>query len=292
MKTSAFALSAAFFAPGAYSWGLVGHATVGYVAQHYLDGAAKIMTSHLLNGEPLANVASWADTFRYTKDGQFSAPLHYIDAHDDVPKKCGVKLDRDCGPEGCIVTAIANYTTRMLDDKLSKEERGDALKFIIHFLGDISQPLHTENLDVGGNTITVKWGTEGAASKTNLHSVWDRNIVETLAEGTTLAAAESLSKGIIEDLENGIYKDLKDGWTSCGSIKRGTGCPKAWAQDSNKYVCSNVLPNGADVLRDQDVSGEYYTANAPIARQQLAKGGYRLGKWLNSIAKAEQLKNH
>ncbi|KAF3910260.1 hypothetical protein ABW21_db0204868 [Orbilia brochopaga] len=290
MKTIGFALSAALFAPGAYSWGLVGHATVGYVAEHYLDGAAKILTSHLLNGARLAEVASWADSFRYTKAGAFSAPLHYIDAHDDVPHKCGVKLDRDCGPEGCIVTAIANYTSRVIDDKLSAEERSDALKFIIHFLGDITQPLHTENLDVGGNTITVTWGNNGASSKTNLHAIWDKNIVETLAGGTTITAAETFAKGIINDLEKGIYKDQKDDWNSCGSLKRGTACPKAWAQDANKFVCSNVLVNGVDAVKDHDVSGEYYKTNAPIARQQLAKGGYRLGQWLNSIAKAEQLK--
>ncbi|KAJ6259579.1 hypothetical protein Dda_5217 [Drechslerella dactyloides] len=302
MKTAVLAFSAALFAPGAYSWGLVGHATVGYVAQHYLDGAAKILTSHLLDGVPLANVASWADSFRYTDAGAFSAHLHYIDAHDQVPNKCGVKLERDCPPEGCIVTAIANYwievltgrpvtqTSRILDDKLSKEERANALKFVVHFLGDITQPLHTENLDVGGNTITVTWGGNDAASKTNLHAVWDTKIVETLAGGSTLAAADTLSKSIITDIESGIYKDQKESWTSCGSIKRGTGCPKAWAQDANQFVCTNVLVDGADAVRGQDVSGAYYEKNVPIARQQLAKGGYRLGLWLNAIAKAEQKK--
>ncbi|EPS38936.1 hypothetical protein H072_7307 [Dactylellina haptotyla CBS 200.50] len=288
MKTAVLALSASLFAQGAYSWGAMGHATVGYIAQNYLDGAGKIFTSHLLGGASLASVASWADSYRYTDAGKFSASLHYIDAHDEVPHKCSVKLDRDCGEEGCIVTAIANYTDRALNDNLTLSERTDAVKFIIHFLGDITQPLHTENLDVGGNEISVFWGN--GTAKTNLHAAWDRSIPETLAGGSDDATAAKFAKGIIADLDTGIYKDLKEDWTSCGSIKRGTGCPKAWAQDANKLVCSDVLPDGPDAVEGKDLSGDYYTKAAPIARQQLAKGGYRLGLWLNKIAKAEQLK--
>ncbi|EWC44320.1 hypothetical protein DRE_01146 [Drechslerella stenobrocha 248] len=291
MKVTAVAISAAaLFAQGAYSWGLVGHATVAYVAQNYMNGAARILTSHLLSGTPLAEIASWADTFRTTPDGRFSAVLHYIDANDKPPQKCNVKMERDCASEGCIVTAIANYTSRILDDTLDFSERSDALKFIVHFFGDISQPLHTEGLAVGGNEISVLWGNLTTGAKVNLHAAWDRQFVDTLAGGNTLAAANSLAKNIIADLDTGIYKDLKAGWTSCGSIKRGTGCPKAWAQDSNRLICSNVLANGVEEVEGKDISGDYYAANVPIVRQQLAKGGYRLGLWLNAIAKAEQLK--
>ncbi|KAF3920569.1 hypothetical protein ABW20_dc0110672 [Dactylellina cionopaga] len=288
MKTAALAFSAALFAQGAYSWGAMGHATVAFIAQNYMDGAARILTNHLLSGATLVNVSSWADSYRYTDAGAFSASLHYIDAHDDVPHKCSVNLERDCPPEGCIVSAIANYTDRALNDNLTLSERSDAIKFIVHFLGDITQPLHTENLDVGGNGISIFWGSN--TTKTNLHAAWDRNIPETLAGGSTIATAESFAKSIIADLETGIYKDLKDDWTSCGSIKRGTGCPKAWAQDANRFVCSDVLPDGPDAVAGTDLSGEYYEKAAPIVRQQLAKGGYRLGLWLNKIAKAEQLK--
>ncbi|KAF3912528.1 hypothetical protein ABW20_dc0108479 [Dactylellina cionopaga] len=279
-------LSASLFTQGAYSWGAMGHATVAYIAQNYMNGAARIFTSHLLNGATLVDVASWADSFRYTKDGRFSAGYHYIDAHDDVPHKCSIDLKRDCGPEGCIVSAIANYTARAMDEKLSTEERTDALKFIVHFLGDITQPLHTENLDVGGNEISVKWGD--ASSKTNLHAIWDKNIPETLAGGSTTACAESFAKAIIADIEAGIYKDEKAQWNSCTSIDATANCPKEWATDTNKFVCSVVMPDGVDAVEGKDLSSAYYQKVSPTVRQQLAKGGYRLGAWLNAMAKAGQ----
>ncbi|KAK6542035.1 hypothetical protein TWF694_007806 [Orbilia ellipsospora] len=286
MKTAAvLAFSASLFAQGAYSWGAMGHATVAYIASNYMNGAAKTFVSHILDGATPASVASWADTYRYTAAGRFSAGFHYIDAHDTVPHSCNIDLERDCGAEGCVVYAIANYTERVQMTNLTAIERTDALKFIIHFLGDITQPLHTENLDVGGNDITVQWG-EGSKSKTNLHAIWDRQIPETLAGGSTDAVAEKFAKAIVKDIESGIYKDQKDSWVSCDSITKGAACPKVWAADANSFVCTVVLPNGVDAVQGTDLSTEYYEKAAPIARQQLAKGGYRLGMWLNSIAAA------
>ncbi|KAF3931422.1 hypothetical protein ABW19_dt0202180 [Dactylella cylindrospora] len=290
MKSAILALSttAALFGQGAYSWGPMGHATVAYLGQHYMDGAAKIFVNHILGGTTLVNISSWADSYRYTDGGAFSSVFHYIDAEDQPPHKCNVKLERDCPPEGCIVTALANYTERALNDDLSIAERATALKFIVHFIGDIAQPLHTEHLAVGGNEIDVLWGN--ATAKTNLHAVWDRNIPETLAGGNTIQTAELFAKSIIADIDSGIYSDLTEEWTKCGSIKRGTGCPKAWAQDANRLVCTNVLVDGVDAVKGKDISGAYYERNAPVARLQIAKAGYRLAQWLNKIAKAEQLK--
>ncbi|KAF3916108.1 hypothetical protein AA313_de0200526 [Arthrobotrys entomopaga] len=286
MKTAAIlAFSASLFAQGAYSWGAMGHATVAYIASNYMNCAAKTFVSQILNGATPASVASWADKYRYTEAGRFSAGFHYIDAHDNVPQSCNVNLERDCGAEGCIVYAIANYTERVQMTNLSSAERTEALKFIIHFLGDITQPLHTENLDVGGNEIKVQWG-DGEKSNTNLHSIWDNQIPETLAGGGTDAVAEKLAKAIVKDIDSGIYKDQKKTWISCDSITKGTACPKVWAADSNSFVCTTVLPDGVDAVEGVDLSTEYYRKAAPVVRQQLAKGGYRLGSWLNSIAAA------
>lgn len=61
----------------------------------------------------LAYVATWADTYRYTSEGSFSAPYHFIDAQDKPPGTCGVDYDRDCGDEGCVISAIANYVSAL-----------------------------------------------------------------------------------------------------------------------------------------------------------------------------------
>jgi hypothetical protein len=98
----------------AAAWGTLGHETVAFIAQNFVRDDAKVFFSSILNDsstEYLAKVATWADSFRYTAAGNFSAPFHFIDAEDNPPISCGVKYARDCGAAGCIVGAIQNYVS-------------------------------------------------------------------------------------------------------------------------------------------------------------------------------------
>jgi len=98
---------------GANAWGVLGHATVAEVASHYLTSQAKTYVSSLLGADvSMASVASWADEYRSTSAGRFSAPYHFIDAEDNPPTSCSVDTTRDCGAGGCVVSAIANYVSR------------------------------------------------------------------------------------------------------------------------------------------------------------------------------------
>ena len=81
----------------------------------------------------MANVSTWADSYRYTADGHWSAPLHFIDANDSPPDECDVVYDRDCGDEGCVVSAIVNYTQILVQGGVGKGETLDAMRFLIHF---------------------------------------------------------------------------------------------------------------------------------------------------------------
>jgi hypothetical protein len=94
------------------AWGTLGHETVAFIAQNFVASGTQTFFSSILNDdstEYLAKVATWADSFRYTKAGRFSEPFHFIDAEDSPPDSCGVKYARDCGENGCIVGAIQNY---------------------------------------------------------------------------------------------------------------------------------------------------------------------------------------
>jgi hypothetical protein len=96
------------------AWGTLGHETVAFIAQNFVAADTKVFFSSILNDygtEYLAKVATWADSFRYTQAGQFSAPFHFIDAGDNPPDSCGVKYSRDCGKSGCVVGAINNYVS-------------------------------------------------------------------------------------------------------------------------------------------------------------------------------------
>jgi len=98
--------------PGVNAWGTLGHDTVAYIAQNFVTSATKTFCQNILGDTStsyLANVATWADTYRYTAEGGFSAPYHFIDAEDNPPTSCNVDYNRDCGADGCVVSAIQNY---------------------------------------------------------------------------------------------------------------------------------------------------------------------------------------
>jgi hypothetical protein len=94
------------------AWGELGHETIALIAQNFVSTTTVTFCQKILantSSTYLADVASWADSYRYTAAGKFSAPFHFIDAEDDPPHACNVDYQRDCGAAGCVVSAIANY---------------------------------------------------------------------------------------------------------------------------------------------------------------------------------------
>ncbi|PQE31297.1 nuclease s1 protein [Rutstroemia sp. NJR-2017a WRK4] len=275
--------------PSSYAWGTLGHYTVGYVATNFgmgtlsvldlLSTATKTYFQKILSDtttDYLATVATWADSYRYTTAGSFSAPFHYIDAQDSPPSSCGVEYSRDCGSTGCVVSAINNYTTILQKGTASAANLAIAAKFV----GDIHQPLHDENLDVGGNTISVTYN----GATTNLHSIWDTAIPEQYVGGYSLADAKSWAATLTTAIKTGTYKSAKASWASTADISDPVSSAMVWASDSNAYVCSTVLPNGVSAVEGVDLSGAYYKSAIPVVEEQIAKAGYRLAAWLDLIA--------
>ncbi|CAL8577610.1 hypothetical protein XPA_003434 [Xanthoria parietina] len=263
------------------AWGKVGHATVGAIGDHYLTAQARMFVSSLLGTNvTMSSVASWADDYRYTTPGKFSAPFHYIDAEDSPPSTCSVDLNRDCGgTSGCIVSAIANYTQRVNDRRYSVTDRKQALEFLIHFIGDITQPLHTEAKAVGGNQIPVLW--QGA--DTNLHAAWDTQMVEKDAGGYGAAVITSFSNRLIAAIDSGAYASQKASWVSCTDVRTASACALSWARDANGINCAYVLQVDET---DRELDGAYYSGAKPYIEMQIAKAGYRLGTYVNNLAAA------
>ncbi|KAF2798560.1 hypothetical protein K505DRAFT_333332 [Melanomma pulvis-pyrius CBS 109.77] len=272
--------------PQVSAWGTLGHDTVAFIAQSFICNKTRAFAQNLLNDSSssyLANVATWADTYRYTAEGSFSAPLHYIDALDNPPTSCNVDYERDCPEEGCIVSAIANYTVRVKTASLPLIERQKALKWIIHFLGDIHQPLHVENLEIGGNTIAVSFN----GTSTNLHHIWDSNMPEKLIGGYALEDARNWAASLSTEITSGKYKSAAKGWLDGIDGADGVKSAMVWATDANARVCDVVVPEGAESVRGQELDGAYYDAAIPVIQLQIAKAGYRLAAWLSLIATGE-----
>lgn len=113
MKLSVAALTTALLLPkGALAWGAYGHETIAYIATNFVAASTRTFLQSLLadtSANYLASASTFADSYRSTTAGRFSAPYHYVDALDNPPSSCGVSYSRDCPAEGCVISAIANY---------------------------------------------------------------------------------------------------------------------------------------------------------------------------------------
>ncbi|CAK7201636.1 hypothetical protein SEUCBS139899_004345 [Sporothrix eucalyptigena] len=267
---------------GAYAWGSLGHATIAYVAQNFVTSEVKTWAQGVLSDTSssyLANIASWADDYRSTTAGKWSAPMHFIDAEDNPPSSCNVDYNRDCGSSGCSISAIANYTQRVGDGRLSAANVNQALKFLVHFVGDITQPLHDEALEVGGNDIDVTF--DGYSD--NLHADWDTYIPEKLVGGSSLADALTWATSLTAAINTGSYASSKASWIAGDDVSDAITTATRWASDANALVCSVVMPNGVAALETGDLYPTYYDSVVPTVELQIAKAGYRLANWLNTI---------
>lgn len=156
------------------------HQQIGYSAEQLLTPTTKsilyqILEPHYNNSIGLA--AAWADDYAHTPSGAFSYQWHWIDSADNAPYYCNVYYHRDCSKGGCVVSAIANQT-QILRHCVERVKAGElingedlqcsgALKWVVHFLGDIAQPLHASGRAAGGNGIEVVFGN----LTTELHAV-------------------------------------------------------------------------------------------------------------------------
>jgi hypothetical protein len=146
-------------------------------------------------------------------------------------------LERDCKAEGCVVTALANYTARSLDPSLPIYERAAAAKFVVHFIGDLHQPLHNEDVARGGNGIHVKWH----GSEYNLHHVWDSSIAEQLIGGSKrrpFVNAKRWADELAEEIQRGKFSAQREGWLKGLDFANVNATALLWAQEGNAYVCS------------------------------------------------------
>ncbi|GJN66284.1 hypothetical protein PLICBS_000301 [Purpureocillium lilacinum] len=221
----------------------LGHMSTAYLAHHFLSNSTQAYLKELLNIHEnddgyLANAALWADTIKRTKEWHFTETFHFIDAHDSPPSSCNVNFMRDCKETGCVISALTNYTKQSLDPSLPALRHAQAAKFIIHFLGDLHQPLHNEDVARGGNGLRVKWDGED----TNLHSVWDSAIAEKLVggvHGKPDPAAQAWANRLAVEITQGRFKGEKEAWLEKFDIKQPNASAMAWSKEANALICTH-----------------------------------------------------
>ena len=153
--------------------GKTGHRIVGEVATEYLSEPAAQAVEDILGPEGLAEASDWADYMRSNPDAFWRSeanPWHYV----TIPE--GMRYTETTPPEaGDAITALTKFRAIAMDEGASLEDRQLALRFIVHLVGDLQQPLHAGNgKDRGGNWVDVVFFEE----MSNLHEVWDEKLIQ------------------------------------------------------------------------------------------------------------------
>ncbi len=258
-----------------HAWGGQGHRLVARIAADRLTPVAKKNVAWLLDGQALADVSSWADSL--TGDQVQTSYWHYLNIPPDAG---GYDRDRDCPRQpgvaagsrsdrwrDCVVDRIGYWEERLGDAGLDRADRATALKFVVHFIGDLHQPFHALGVGRGGNDVKVRVFGEANCSNDsskpvpcNLHSVWDGRLIA--RKGLDDAAYLAELKRVID------RKRL-------GSLPAGT--PAQWAEQSFR------LAKEALVKPDTNIDEGYYRRHITVIDERLALGGVRLAAVLNRI---------
>lgn len=136
------------------------------------------------------------------------------------------------------MTAIQNYTSQILDPEMPAWLRAQAAKFVVHFVGDIHQPLHDEDVARGGNGIHVLWN----GHELNLHHVWDSSIAERWVGGVRRKPyneAQKWASELTAKITDGDFKAESTNWLDGVDFEDPIGTALGWAREGNAYVCSH-----------------------------------------------------
>lgn len=245
--TLVIAFTVGLMASAAHAWGTEGHQVVALIAQAQLTPKTRAEVQRLLAlepGETLSSISTWADEHR----NPASAAWHYVNFPRDT---CQYVPDRDCPDGKCVVDAIQKQLA-VLASNTTDEQRLIALKYLVHFVGDVHQPLHAGYLDdKGGNTYQLQAFMRG----TNLHAVWDTGLIKNLNQSSDELAAR-LSKGTSASLASNLS-------------------PAGAAEESCRIVASDGY------YPDRKLGQDYVDKFTPVAEQRLRVAGDRLAGLLN-----------
>lgn len=259
-----FLFSILLFVPSlAYGWDAEGHRIVAQIAANELSPVARVAVQDLLGpgdvGQRMTDASTWADSIkRYRPD---TRSWHYVDIEIN---STGYNRNRDCPNDACIVEQIRRETKILRDRRLLRPVRAEALRFLIHFMGDLHQPLHcADNLDRGGNEVRVILRRH----RTNLHAVWDREVVQALGRSPAQIAT-AFARGM-------NHQDVLQ-WQR-GSIESWTDETFRVAQ---RRVYSQLADHGPYELI---LPPNYPRDQKKLVQVQLEKAGVRLAFVLNGI---------
>jgi len=242
---------------------------VAEIAADHLTPAAAAQVKELLGKQTMADVAVWADDYR--ENHRETAPWHYVDipAQDkdylrerDCPVPRGLKPGAATPWRDCAVDRILYFEQQLADAKTTRAQKVFALKFLIHIVGDLHQPLHAMGEARGGNAIVVTLfgATKCGDWPCNLHWTWDIGLIE----HTRLDEKQYVAK-----LETQIAQQ------KLADLPPAT--PVDWANASHRAALAAWVPDGTAIGQ------QYFDAEVGTLDRALELGGLHLADVLNAI---------
>lgn len=235
-------------------WGKNGHRVTAQIASEHLSNKTRKRIEKILDGQSLALVSTFGDDIKSDDAFRKYDPWHYV----NLEKGQKFYSVEEANPDGDLVFGIRKCIKVLENENSSKEDKAFYLKMLVHFMGDLHQPLHTgRGEDKGGNDIQVRWFGQG----TNLHRLWDSQMIDGFQMSYTELAANAgnLSKKEIKEIASGDVLD--------------------WMYESKRL--SNSVYNSVEI--GEKLGYEYAYEWFPVVREQLQKGGIRLAEVLNDI---------
>jgi hypothetical protein len=250
-----------------FAWGPEGHRIIGDIAETRLTPTARLHVKELLGNDDLAAVAVWADDVRRDRPESFG--WHFVDIPMDAS---GFSEQRDCfrpddkhpsskqDHHNCVVDRITMFEQVLADRNAPRQDRTEALKFLVHFVGDLHQPMHAIEEARGGNDIHVSefGSTQCGTHACNLHFVWDTGLIEHV--------------GISEERYLARLNELI---ASRKLIVQVGGTTAEWANESFLLAKKVWLNDGGAV------DETYFENNIGIVNRRLALAGIRLAQIIN-----------
>jgi hypothetical protein len=251
---------AVLFATPAAAWGPLAHRVIAKVAARHLSPAARHEVAQLLGGASLADVSYWADEIR--EQHPETARWHYV----DIPVRTNdYRPGRDCrltSRGDCIIAALGRERAVLADHGASAARRAEALRWIVHLVGDLHQPLHcADDGDRGGNEVHVTL----LGRPENLHAVWDAGLLAVSGQSERAWVDRVAQRLAGVDLHR-----LRDGTVV------------QWALETHRAAVEHAyaLPN------NHRLGARWVSANAPVAEWQLARAAVRLARVIDETTVA------
>jgi hypothetical protein len=259
MKRILYLLPIVLMVNNALAWGPDGHKIVAQIAQDKLNPNALKAVSKLIPGQDLASVANWADAIKSKPEWVHTKSWHFVDIADE-----GDYETAEHAPDGDIIGAITDMVKVLKTPSATELEKQNALKFIVHFVGDIHQPLHVGRPDDhGGNSIKVMF----MGKSMNLHSLWDSGMI---------------SKQNMDYVQYARFLQGQSTFTAPYDLPEISFSQIIEEDMSSRKEIYNFRPISEGPIKLED---GYLKRNLSTMNDRLLKGGERLSTMLNQIFK-------